>query len=214
MLAPKRQSGRIHLRDSDGNLISPEQECLELKKYAQGLFTGPAFAPPEWEPLPSEWFAVDQWQWAFKQLVNHKAVPKDEASIVAWKQTAEQVSPILQQIASDTVCSLTPSIPDHWAKVQLAWIPKPNKSPTSPANLRTIGLMGADTKAFLQILKHHADYYVQQMLFSARACTVKKFDVFWRLAGMTLHPDLQASRRVKWLGDSWQVWISPRLSIQ
>ena len=164
MLAPKRQSGRIHLRDSDGNLISPEQECLGLKKYAQGSFTGPAFAPAEWEPLPSEWFAVDQWQWGFKQLVNHKAVPKDEASIVAWKQTAEQVSPILQQIASDTICSLTPRIPDHWAKVQLAWIPKPNKSPTSPANLRTIGLMGADTKAFLQILKHHADYYVQREL--------------------------------------------------
>ena len=57
------------------------------------------------------------------------------------------------------------SVPIQWTHVQLAWVPKPNnRSPTSNANLRTIGLMGADTKAFLQILKHHADFYVQRAL--------------------------------------------------
>ncbi|CAE7194608.1 unnamed protein product [Symbiodinium sp. CCMP2592] len=74
-------------------------ECLMLKQYAQGLFTGPTYEAPDWEPLPSEWFAKEHWQWAFQQLANHKAVPKDEASIMAWKQSSEAVSPILERIA-------------------------------------------------------------------------------------------------------------------
>ncbi|CAE7852282.1 unnamed protein product, partial [Symbiodinium necroappetens] len=75
-----------------------------------------------------------------------------------------QVAPILQQVAVNTVCSSTPCIPAGWSQVQLAWLPKPGKSTANPANLRTIGLMGGDTKAWLCILKKHANPFVQQAL--------------------------------------------------
>ncbi|CAE7914353.1 unnamed protein product [Symbiodinium necroappetens] len=116
MIAPKSLAGKMNLRDPEGNLLDPEQECQQLRDYAKGLFTGPICEPPDLEPLPMEWFTSDNWMWALSKLGNHKAVPQEAASIAAWRQCGAQV-------------------------VQIAWLPKPNKSPTAPANLRTIGLM-------------------------------------------------------------------------
>ena len=72
----------------------------------------------------------------------HKAVPKFSASVLSWKTHAEELSPTLQQIAHSTLCSTKPFIPDFWTRVQSAWLPKPGRAPTSPAQLRSIGLMG------------------------------------------------------------------------
>ena len=38
--------------------------------------------------------------------------------------------------------------------VQLAWLPKPNKTPSVPKNLRSIALMAADTKLFMTVIKN------------------------------------------------------------
>ena len=91
-------------------------------------------------------------------------------------------------LSHNTVCSSRPSLPIEWSKVQIAWLPKPNKSPTAPANLRTIGLMGGDTKACLQILKFHADPYVQQALGSVPQYA-------YRAQASTADPLLRASLR-------------------
>ena len=164
MLAPAKSMGKICLRGDQGQLLDPEEESIQLRDYAKALFSGPHFEPPELEPLPEEWFTADQWQWAFKQIANNKAVPQDQAAIQAWKQQGDSTAPVLRKIALSTICSSTPTLPQEWTEVQLAWLPKPTKSPTRPENLRTIGLMGGDTKAFLQIIKHHANPYVQGAL--------------------------------------------------
>ena len=164
MIAPKTMSKKICLRDVNGQLQSPEQECQQLTSYVRSLFSGTRFELPQQEPLPLEWFIPSEWEWAFKQLQNHKAVPKGQASIQTWKLHSSEVAPVLQQVARNTVCSSTPCIPVEWSQVQLAWLPKPGKSTADPANLRTIGLMGGDTKAWLYILKKHANPFVQEAL--------------------------------------------------
>ncbi|CAE7557903.1 unnamed protein product [Symbiodinium sp. CCMP2592] len=121
MLAPKTQNRKICLRDSDGQLQNPAQECDQLTTYVQGLFAGPAYELPDLAPLPEEWFVAPEWEDAIKHMKSHKAV-------------------------------------------QLAWLPKPGKSTAIPANLRTIGLMGCDSKAWLYILKKHANPFVQTAL--------------------------------------------------
>ena len=62
------------------------------------------------------------------------------------------------------MCSGKPYIPTLWTRVQLAWLPKPGKSPSCPEHLRSIGLMGVDTKAFMVILKSEAHQYIMRAL--------------------------------------------------
>ena len=51
-------------------------------------------------------------------------------------------------------------------RVQLAWLPKPGKAPSTPGNLRTVGLMGADTKALMVLLKEYASPFIMRALTS------------------------------------------------
>ena len=62
------------------------------------------------------------------------------------------------------LCSSSPVIPSLWTRVQLAWLPKPGKTPSCPEHLHTIGLMGVDTKAFMILLKSEEHPYIMTML--------------------------------------------------
>ena len=125
----------------------------------------PIVAPPLLS-LPEEWFSPDAWALALRSLSSHKAVPKDSASVLCWKNETTILAPALHQIAVRTLCAGNPYIPDAWVRVQLAWLPKPGRAPTSPHLLRTIGLMGPDTKAMLQIIKWQANPWIQAALAS------------------------------------------------
>ena len=70
----------------------------------------------------------------------------------------------LAKICQATLCSSRPCVPGLWMRVQLAWLPKPGKTPSTPQNLRTVGLMGADTKALMVLLKAQAAPYIMQSL--------------------------------------------------
>eukprot|EP00439_Symbiodinium_sp_Y106_P051758 s5093_g6.t3 len=163
-IAPRSYRRKICLRSEEGVMLSNEEECLALAKYAQKLFSGVTVDVPELIALPQEWFTASGWKCALTKLQNHKAVPKHAASIVSWKSHADHLAPALQQLADDTICKSEPSVPEMWTRVQLAWLPKPGRAPNSPEVLRSIGLMGPDTKAFLMILKRNANPWVQQAL--------------------------------------------------
>ena len=163
-IAPRSYRRKICLRSEEGVMLSNEEECLALAKYAQKLFSGVTVDVPELIALPQEWFTASGWKCALTKLQNHKAVPKHAASIVSWKSHADHLAPALQQLADDTICKSEPSVPEMWTRVQLAWLPKPGRAPNSPEVLRSIGLMGPDTKAFLMILKQNANPWVQQAL--------------------------------------------------
>ncbi|OLQ10220.1 hypothetical protein AK812_SmicGene6118 [Symbiodinium microadriaticum] len=59
----------------------------------------------------------------------------------------------LSQVAIDALCCSDPKVPIEWSTVQLAWLAKAGKTPSRPQNLRSIGLMSVDSKAFLIVLR-------------------------------------------------------------
>ena len=119
-----------------------------------------SFASYELAALPSEWFSPDAWMRAFAKLQNHRAVPVDSASVIAWKSHAADFAPLLSKIAIDNLCGERVCIPPRWCSAQLVWIAKPSKPPTTPENLRSLGLMAPDCKAFLHLLKERACPFV------------------------------------------------------
>ena len=165
MLAPKSFRRRICLRAANGGLMSPSEEADALLQYAVQLFKGTTWIPPLL-PLNPNWFRAADWQRAFKKLSNHKAVPDSAGSVEGWKAVAPQVASALETIAIHTVAHEAPTLPQEWARTQLAWLPKPGQATSSPSCLRTIGLLGPDSKAFLYILKEHANPFVQKALAS------------------------------------------------
>ena len=163
-LSTKRFSSKIRFRDEQGGLLSREQECMLMVEYAKQLFTGRHFALPQLEPLPEHYFDSDLWVEALHQLRSHKAVPCTSASVQGWKSKAPIVAPMLARLAKNAMCCDNPAVPMPWSQVQLAWLAKANKCPSCPRNLRAIGLMTPDTKAFLILLKRQAEPFVQDSL--------------------------------------------------
>ena len=94
------------------------------------------------------------------RLKPEKAAPNMTPPLRNWKQHSEKILPQLQKLATHHLCCDHPAIPTEWTEVQLAWLAKPKKCPSSPANLRTVGLMSGDTKLFNMVLKEAVQEYV------------------------------------------------------
>ena len=165
LLAPKGYARKIRFRSSEGSMMSRAEECECMVQYVKQLFKGEAFDVPALEPLPAQYFTTSEWLWAIRQLKSHKAVPAFAASIEGWKQQALQVAPKLAEISASALSCRSPQLPSEWGQVQLAWLTKPNKAPTTPGNLRTIGLLTPDSKAFLILVKKQANPFVQHHLY-------------------------------------------------
>ena len=116
-LAPRDSAGRLRLRDKDGNLMTPAQECKHLTSYAKQLFTGEPFAQPPLLPLPESMFCESEWIEAFSMLKTHKAVPANSASVASWKSHVNAVSPKLEYIALHALTGPEPRVPDDWLQV-------------------------------------------------------------------------------------------------
>ena len=160
-LAPKSYRRKLCLRSGDGALLSNAQECEMLTSCAKDLFSDEAYQMPPLLPIDPEWFCEEKWLAALKKLKANKAVPNDSAQIQSWKANAQQLAKPLSKIAATALSVHSPRVPQEWATVQLAWLPKPGRAPTEPGSLRTIGLMGADSKAFLMHLKDQAAPWIQ-----------------------------------------------------
>ncbi|OLQ13651.1 Retrovirus-related Pol polyprotein from type-2 retrotransposable element R2DM [Symbiodinium microadriaticum] len=163
-LAPKTFKQGIRLRDSAGFLMSPAEECRALSRHAAKLFTGTAFACPEMLPLPVHMYSVESWTWALSQLTSHKAVPRHEPAVKTWKDNITMSASALARVSQQALCQSNPVLPHEWRVVQLAWLPKPNKTPTCPEHLRSIGLLSADRKGFLLILRWEITPFVRAAL--------------------------------------------------
>ena len=164
-LAPKTYRRTICLKSGTGGLLSSEQECILLTDYARGLFEDEQFDMPKLLPDP-EWFAEEHWVWALSKIKARKAVPQNAAQIASWKQNSSLLAAPLAKIAINALSNENAQLPSGWSEVHLAWLPKPGQAPTGPEQLRTIGLMGADSKAFLMILKAKDVLWIQSALNS------------------------------------------------
>ncbi|CAE7880876.1 HCN2, partial [Symbiodinium necroappetens] len=70
----------------------------------------------------------------------------------------------LAWVSQQALCQDSPALPHEWSIVQLAWLPKPNKTPTCPEHLRSIGLLSADSKGFLLILRREITPFIREAL--------------------------------------------------
>ena len=117
-------------------------------------------------PIPEHLLDSQAWQSALFKLKKRKAVPPGLAQISTWQVWSSTASERLAEISKATLCSDSPYVPELWMRVQLAWLPKPGKAPSTPGNLRTVGLMGADTKALMVLLKKYASPFITHALTS------------------------------------------------
>ena len=155
LLSPKTNAQRIRLRDAQGRLVDQRGECKILAEYAASLFKGHPWTLPQLLPVQTELFSAVRWLEAFRVIPRNKAVPVFTPSLASWKDKAFELSSVLEQVVARSLAAESPVIPIEWVSVQIAWLPKPNKCPSSPSNLRTIGLMSGDQKALLHIIKEH-----------------------------------------------------------
>ena len=162
LLCPKTRRQRIRLRSEDGSLVTKQTECEMLAEHARGLWKSKRPQPelPPLLPIAGEIFGVEAWASAIKIISSVKAVPVFTTLGTTWKQSLYAAS---EQLANLSWCSLSSSRPfilKEWTSVQIAWLPKPGKSPSQPAHLRSLGLMSVDQKALLHIIKGHLKPHV------------------------------------------------------
>ena len=164
LVSPKPYLPKIKLRDKSGAMLTKAQEGEMLSQYAAELFSGPFIELPPLLPVPRHLLDQQAWQWALYKLKKGKAVPNGVAQILTWQEKSSTASARLAEISQATLCSESPYVPELWVRVQLAWLPKPHKAPCTPSSLRSVGLMGADAKALMVLLKEYASPHVMQSL--------------------------------------------------
>ena len=125
-----------------------------------------------------------KWRNALQKLKPNKSVPRGEAQIATWKVNIDERAEQLSELRRRFLCSRTPWIPSLWRRVQLAWLPKPSKTPCCPSHLRTVGLMAG---ALMILLKQAVQEVVQQSLepmpqFAHRASS-STIDAILRVSG-------------------------------
>ena len=109
-------------------------------------------------PIPERLLKDSVWLRALKAVKAEKAAPIN-TWLRNWKQYPHEVAVCIGAFARAKLCSVQPSIPEDWTKVQLVWLAKPKKCPSCPENLRSIGLMAGDTKLFMMALKEATSDY-------------------------------------------------------
>ena len=125
-----------------------------LVQYTKQLFDGPEFPECTLQSTLEHMMGDDRWYAALLEVKAGKAVPSGAPPIEAWKQNAAVTASVLGAIARRHLCVPNPAVPGQWCEVQLAWLPKPYKTPCIPSNLRNIGIMATDTKTFMTVLKN------------------------------------------------------------
>ncbi|CAE7466581.1 unnamed protein product [Symbiodinium sp. CCMP2592] len=156
-LSPRKARRSIRLRDADGNVMHPRAECKMLAVYAAELFKARSpehICSVQLQPIAPQIFRPEAWQAALLSMRSGKAVPNGEPQVQAWKNGCAEAAHRLSEIAQASLCGDQPHIPSDWSWVQLAWLAKAGKTPSSPENLRSIGLMPVDAKAFLIVLRN------------------------------------------------------------
>ena len=91
-------------------------------------------------------FEISEVQEALRSLSRRKALPKGEAQAVLWKECTQPIARIIQQDLAKYFQPGILALPSSWHRVHIVLLPKANKPPTSPGNLRPISMLRALAK--------------------------------------------------------------------
>ena len=159
--APKIHRRRVQLRGDDGSLMTSCEERSMLVAYVRETWRGPVLTPMTCNTAPGVPFTVETLIHALKMIPSQKATAAPCAPGIVWNSLAETIAPALHAALAKWWKQNPPWIPRQWRSGWLQLIPKPNKPPTRPQNLRPLALQCPVGKSILgiiiQIATHQAD---------------------------------------------------------
>ena len=154
--APKDPRRSIHLKTIHQGLLGPQQSLQVIKDYFSQLYQTPQRQPNRTfiitEPLNIENAEIEE---AIASLSQRKALPKGHAPAVLWKTCSTDIIPVLSR---DFLQRFQPGVielPINWNRAFVTLLPKPQKPPNCPANLRPICLLPAVSKLLARICAQH-----------------------------------------------------------
>ena len=149
-ISPKQLRGKVRIRSTDGQLLTPLEEHAEISDYFRDLFgTDREDLVPQarLDPVLLERHEIEI---SLSKLGAGRAVPQGHAPSSAWKFCRQALSaPLLEVFHSETMAGF----PHWWADCSLTLIPKPAKTIRRPESLRPLGIQDAAGKAISRVIK-------------------------------------------------------------
>ena len=168
-LAPKQVRKRMQLRGHDGQMLTPDQELRLLTQHFSHRFraTQPAdvaMATRTWEgsgDFPLDATVLCHY---IQQVPRRKAVPQGHPPSASWRLCADLISPWLCDVLHEQWSTPILQIPRAWTDVDLALVPKPDRSGRDPQDHRPIGLACPLGKKFLgALLQPHVPGIIEKI---------------------------------------------------
>ena len=150
--SPKAPKRRLQLRNDQGHLITPSEERSLLIAFVRDTWRGDPLPMPAPGPPTGVPFTIQDLVAALKLIPTGKAVAAPCAPGPTWNSTADMIAPVLYAILNRWWSHDIPWIPASWRSGWLQLIPKPNKPPVRPANLRPLAMMCPLGKAVMGLL--------------------------------------------------------------
>ncbi|CAE7206409.1 unnamed protein product [Symbiodinium microadriaticum] len=181
---------RMQLRGPEGQMLPPAEELALLEHHFSSRFRATnvqdcAMASKQWscrEPIEIHAATLCA---HILQVPRRKAVPAGHPPSATWRICADLISPWLCNTLRHTWHSAVIEVPQAWANVDLALVPKPEKSGREPKDYRPIGLACPLGKKMLGVI-------VQPYVTSI----IRQVQVFPQFAYQQGRSQLAALRRV------------------
>ena len=153
-LSPKAPRDKIHIRTSDGKLLSPQAEQEAILEHFTKVFSRDAANPHITcclqQPCP---LSLDELLKAMQQQRGGRAIPPGSAPAELWKYLAPTLAPHVLPLINNYLDPGPLIFPSLWTDCWLKPLPKPTKPPNSAANLRPIALQDPLGKCIARTLK-------------------------------------------------------------
>ena len=150
--APKDPRRSIHLKTLKQGLLGPQQSLQVITDYFSQLYQTSQRQSSQVfilnEPLNIESAEIEE---AIASLSQRKALPKGHAPAVLWKTCSADIVPVLSRDFAQRFQPGALKLPTDWNRAFVTLLPKPQKPPNCPANLRPICLLPAISKLLARI---------------------------------------------------------------
>ena len=162
-ITPKAVRKRIQLRDKQSQPLGPVETHAALVHFARATWADPEGRPipeptaePVWPgpklPIRCMPFTLDQLQTAIRKLKWNKAVAAPFATGEAFGPFADSVARKLFELLRRWWGQDDPFLPSSWKDSWMVWLPKPEKSPGHPNDLRPLALQAPLGKSIMTLI--------------------------------------------------------------
>ena len=164
--SPKQPRKRIQLRTANGHIATPAESAEILTRYVSELWAGPSKIGVQFSDAPGVPFTLEQLIQALSRIPVCKATAPPFAPGAVWRTVATELAPWLYSQLQLWWSSPDPYIPKDWKDGWLVMIPKPQKPPVTPGNLRPLAMQCPIGKCIMGILIHQAVSQAHDSLIS------------------------------------------------